>query len=75
MGVTPGMWGTVRMQMAFQQVFLALSIKTVKPEILIANAKDKFDAAGKLIDEPTATLIKKQLGALTEMLIQQKENK
>ena len=75
MGVTPGTWGTVRMQMAFQQVFLALSIKTVKPEILIANAKDKFDAAGKLIDEPTATLIKKQLGALTEMLIQQKENK
>jgi hypothetical protein len=61
--------------MAFQQVFLALSIKTVKPEILIANAKDKFDADGKLIDEATVTLIKKQLGALTEMLIQQKENK
>lgn len=75
MGVTTGMWGTVRMQMAFQQVFLALNIKTVKPEILIASAKDKFDAAGKLIDEPTATLIKKQLSALTEMLIQQKEIK
>ena len=75
MGVTPGMWGTVRMQMAFQQVFLALSIKTVKPEILIANAKDKFDAAGKLIDEATATLIKKQLSALTEMLLLQPINK
>lgn len=74
MGVTTGMWGTVRMQLAFQPVFLTLGMKQIKPEILIAQAKNKFDAAGKLIDEPTATLIKKQLIALKELLLQQKDN-
>ena len=51
MGATPGMWGTIRMQMAFYGVFLFLNMKPVlKPEVLMAKASEKFDANGNLTD-------------------------
>src|SRR5258705_1052842 len=52
MGATPGMWGTVRMQTAFLPVFTFLNMKPVlKPEVSVAQAKNKFDAKGKLTDD------------------------
>jgi chromate reductase len=70
MGVTPYTWGTVRMQVAFHPVFEFLNMKPVyKPEITVAQAKDKFDASGKLIDEATKKLVRKKLEGLKELIL------
>jgi chromate reductase len=69
MGATPGMWGTVRMQLAFQAVFLFLDMKPVqKPEVLIAGAATKFDSTGKLTDEKAIDLIRRKLEALKKLV-------
>ncbi len=68
MGATPGLWGTVRMQLAIQPVFLTLGMRQVKPEILVSQAKAKFDESGKLIDEGARGLIIKQMIALKEFI-------
>ena len=62
MGATPGLWGTVRLQLAFLPVFQYLDMKPVfKPEVLIAQAGKKFDAEGRLTDEMAKDLIRKKL--------------
>lgn len=71
MGATPGLWGTVKMQVAFHTVFQFLNMKPVyKPEVLVNQAKNKFDENGKLIDEATREIVKKQLHALKDLIIQ-----
>jgi len=68
-GATPNLWGTIRMQMAFHNVFLFLDMKPVyKPEVLIAQAEKKFDKDGNLIDETAKRLIRQKLEALKEMI-------
>jgi len=68
-GATPGHWGTVRMQMAFHNVFLFLDMKPVyKPEVLVAQAEKKFDKEGNLIDEMAKKLVRQKLEALKEMI-------
>ncbi len=58
MGATPGMWGTVRMQIAFQALFLFMDMRRVmKPEVLITKASEKFDEQGKLKDEKARELV------------------
>jgi chromate reductase len=70
MGATPGMWGTVRMQLAFMAVFQFLDMKPVlKPEVLIAGAAKKFDEHGKLTDEKAVELITRKLAALQELVL------
>lgn len=62
MGATQGMWGTVRMQLAFRPIFQFLNMTPVnKPEVLLAQAAGKFDAGGKLSDETTISLVRQQL--------------
>lgn len=69
LGATPGMWGTVRMQQAFQPLFLFLEmIPVYKPEVLIAQAKSKFDAKGKLVDEKSVEIVKKKLENLQTLV-------
>jgi len=69
-GATPGLWGTVRMQMAFHAVFLYLDMKPVyKPEVLLAHADKKFDSKGNLTDEPAKKFLKQKLEALKEMIL------
>jgi chromate reductase, NAD(P)H dehydrogenase (quinone) len=69
MGATPGMWGTVRMQLAFHAVFQFLDMKPVqKPEILIAQANTKFDEQGRFTDETAKELIRKKLAALKALV-------
>lgn len=71
MGATPGMWGTVRMQLAFKQVFQFLNMKeTGKPEVLVAQAAAKFDEQGRLTDEKTRDLVSRQLTALRDLTLQ-----
>ena len=68
LGATPGMWGTVRMQQAFHPLFQFLNMQPVyKPEILIAQAKEKFDSIGKLTDEKAKELIRKKLENLLKL--------
>ena len=68
-GATTGLWGTIRMQLAFHNVFLYLDMKPVyKPEVLVAQAEKKFDKNGNLIDEMTKKLLKQKLEALKEMI-------
>jgi chromate reductase, NAD(P)H dehydrogenase (quinone) len=70
MGATGGMWGTVRMQQAFRPVFQYLNMQPVnKPEILVAQARQKFNAEGRLTDEATRRLIAQQLQALKELTL------
>ena len=68
MGATQGMWGTVRMQVAFRPIFQFLNMVPVnKPEVLIGQAQNKFDADGNLIDEPTISIIRQQLKELAKL--------
>lgn len=70
MGATPGMWGTIRMQQAFLTLFQYLNMKPVyKPEILVANAREKFDESGKLTDEATRKFLKQKIDALQELIL------
>lgn len=73
MGVTQGLWGTTRMQQEFHPLFQYLDMKPVyKPEIFVAQAKDKFDETGRLKDEKTKELIRQKLQALKELAQQVK---
>ncbi|MBD0377009.1 MAG: NAD(P)H-dependent oxidoreductase [Flavisolibacter sp.] len=70
MGATPGLWGTVRMQLAFQAAFQFLNMHPVhKPEVLIADARHKVDAHGNLTDEKAIELIKEKLKALRKLVL------
>jgi chromate reductase len=67
MGVTASRFGTVRAQMHLRQVAYALSMPALsRPEVMIAQATDKFDAQGRLIDEPSRQQIAELLAALAE---------
>jgi chromate reductase, NAD(P)H dehydrogenase (quinone) len=44
-----------------------------KPEILVADAKNKFDAAGNLTDEEAKELIRRKLQGLKELIQTLKE--
>ncbi len=68
MGATQGMWGTVRMQIAFRPIFQFLNMVPVnKPEVLVGQAQNKFDGDGNLMDEPTISIIRQQLKELARL--------
>ncbi len=70
MGATPGMWGTVRMQLAFHAVFQFLNmIPMYKPEILVAQANKKFTDKGEFTDDAAKDLIKKNLENLKALIL------
>lgn len=72
-GATPGLWGTVRMQLAFLAVFQFLDMKPVlKPEVLVNQANKKFDESGKLTDQTSIDLLRKKLEALKTLCKDQK---
>lgn len=69
MGATIGLWGTVRMQLDFHNIFLYLDMRPVyKPEVLIAQAQNKFNDKGELTDETSRSLVKQKLEALVRSL-------
>ncbi len=62
MGASQGPGGTIRSQLALRQSFVFLEVYAMlKPEILIANCRDKFDDKGNLTDERTREFVIKFL--------------
>jgi chromate reductase len=60
-----GMTGTARAQYHLRQSCVFLNMFPVnKPEVFIAQAQNKFDAQGKLTDEPTRKFIADLMTAL-----------
>ncbi len=65
MGATQGLWGTVKAQFHLRQMCVFLDLWPVnKPEVLIAQAQNKFDAQGNLTDEMTKKVIGELMVAL-----------
>ncbi|HYM30822.1 MAG TPA: NADPH-dependent FMN reductase [Candidatus Cybelea sp.] len=65
MGASMGLSGTVRAQLHLRQSCVFLNMFPLnKPEILIGQAQNKFDASGKLTDDVARGLIKDLLVAL-----------
>jgi chromate reductase len=62
-GVSTGRSGTLRAQLHLREVCAALNMLVLnRPEVFISQAREKFDAQGRLIDERT----RQQLQALLE---------
>jgi len=67
MGASIGMFGTSRAQNHLRQMFVFLNMFPLnKPEVMIANATDKFDEQGNLKDLNTTEKIKELLEALVD---------
>lgn len=67
MGATPGMLGTARAQYHLRQMFVFLNMFPLnQPEVMIADAAEKFDEQGTLKDPKTSEKIKELLGALVD---------
>ncbi len=65
MGASPGTAGTGRAQYHLRQCFVFLNMYPVnQPEVLIANAAERFDASGRLTHEKTREFIGKLLAEL-----------
>jgi chromate reductase len=65
MGASTGGFGTVRAQLALRQVFIFTeSYVMVKPELLVSQARDKFDADGNLTDAATRAKLAPLITAL-----------
>jgi chromate reductase len=69
MGASTGMVGTARAQQQLRQNFVFTKTTVLpQPEILVAKAPEKFDPAGRLIDEVAKELIRDRLRALGEWI-------
>lgn len=68
MGASAGNLGTARAQYHLRQVLVTLNMPTVnQPEVMIGNAAQRFDQAGRLTDEPTRQCLQKLLSALVRL--------
>jgi chromate reductase len=73
MGASIGMLGTARAQYHLRQIFVYLNMYAFnRPEVMIPNAADKFDANGDLVDEDTRKRIRELMSALTSWTIRLK---
>src|SRR3712207_1151720 len=67
MGASVGSMGTARAQYHLRQVFVFLNVYAInQPEVMIANAAAKFDAAGTLTDQSTRDHIRRLLQSLVD---------
>ena len=67
MGASPGLFGSARAQYHLRQMLIFLDAMPVnRPEVMIGQAQNKFDADGNLTDEPTREFIRKLLVALRD---------
>ena len=66
-GASPGRVGTARGQMVLRQILLhAPAYVMPEPQMLISNARERFDDNGDLIDEQTRERMRRFLVALVE---------
>ena len=69
MGASPSGLGTARAQYHLRQCFVFLNSCVLnRPEVMIPKAHERFDAEGKLTDEPTRRQIAKQLEAFAQWM-------
>lgn len=67
MGVSVGTFGTVRAQYHLRQILVFLNMFPInKPEVMIGNAEQRFDASGNLTDDTTKDLIRQLLENLVD---------
>ena len=67
LGAAAGNAGTARAQLALRQSFVFTETYVLpRPEVLVGRAAEKFDAEGRLTDEPTRRSLRKLLDALVE---------
>ncbi len=67
MGASTGAWGTLRAQLQLRQVLAYLETHPLnRPEVLVTQAKDKFDADGRLVDQATRERVRDLLVALRD---------
>ena len=67
MGASIGTIGTARAQYHLRQMFVFLNVFPInQPEVMIANASERFDAEGKLTHEATREFIRQLLQNLVE---------
>ena len=67
MGASVGMIGTARAQYHLRQMFVFLNMYPInQPEVMIANASERFDSSGNLTDEKTREFIRQLLHNLVE---------
>ena len=65
MGASPGSQGTALAQYHLRQSFVFLNMYPLnRPEVMISNAAQRFDAQGHLADEGSRTRIRQLLEAL-----------
>ncbi len=65
MGASGGTSGTARAQLALRQVLTSNECYVLPvPQVLVAGAHDRFDANGRLTDEPTRQAIRSLLDVL-----------
>jgi chromate reductase len=73
MGASAGRFGTARAQYHLRQSMVYLDLRFLnRPEVMIGNAGEHFDAAGNLIDEQTRKQIRRLLEALYEQTVKAK---
>jgi chromate reductase len=59
MGASTGAAGTARGQSQLRQSFVLTNTPSMlRPEVLVGRAQDKFDASGRLVDEPTRRFLR-----------------
>lgn len=64
MGASGGLLGTARAQYHLRQMFVFMNGHILnRPEVMITQAQNKFDAEGKLVDQPTRDMVKSLLVA------------
>ena len=67
MGVSGGAIGTARMQYVLRKARVFLNMFPLnRPEVMIGNSGQRFDAEGNLTDDATREIMAKQLAALTD---------
>jgi chromate reductase, NAD(P)H dehydrogenase (quinone) len=73
MGASTGLAGTARSQSQLRQAFVLTNSPVMQqPEVLVARAHEKFDAMGRLTDQPTHQFVCLFLTRLAQWLAQQK---
>jgi chromate reductase, NAD(P)H dehydrogenase (quinone) len=74
MGASVGAMGTSRAQMHLRHTFVFLDMHAVnQPEVLIANAAEKFDSSGNLTDENAKKLIRQLMQNLADRVTNRKQ--
>jgi chromate reductase len=72
-GTSTSITGTARMQIHFLSFFSYMDMKPVyQPEVLIADAANKFDEEGQLTNEKSLQLLQKKLAGLQQLIHEEK---